>query len=405
MAVVSSDGDIVSSNEPFSQQSLDDWSTVIKIKTLVLASYLNEPFCKVREYFYTFYTLNRTCKTSMEKVIQAVLLTLGIVVSVSLIPLFTPVGLTLRAIPSNFSSKPFLYQKRNMKGKTLPSNKKITVVSHNQCYIPGAYSVTDGGVTPCSDKKRMDANIKLVKELNPDVICLYEVADICDANYISFQLQEYPFIIPVSGLKAMGASSMMYVASKYEIVEDSIEFVPFSKGIELTGRAQGSEKGYLSFDIKSHGEEKPFANIVSTHLQHSEIPGKPEEMEVTSRALQMAKIARHIQRKAKENYNVIFTGDLNQEEEEMKAFIRKNSINWRRDGSIQGKPTWQGDKWCAELMQKPASDPIVLDYLFIAGRSKSVETKIIGTGYSAEEFRAEAGSDHDLLFSTVLLDR
>ena len=87
------------------------------------------------------------------------------------------------------------------------------------------------------------ANIEKIKRLNPDVAGILEVLDIRDAAYLSSKLPEYPFIIPVAGVSGIGPSSMMYIVSKYEIVEDSIEFIPFEKETELTGRAKYSEKG------------------------------------------------------------------------------------------------------------------------------------------------------------------
>jgi hypothetical protein len=228
------------------------------------------------------------------------------------------------------------------------------------------------------------------------------VGDICDAEYISSQLPEYPFIIPVAGVRAVGPSSMMYIASKYEIAEDSITFVPFEKGTELTGRAQFSEKGFLSFDIKSRGEKNAFATIVSTHLQHSEVPEKPEALDILSREIQMRKIAQHIQKKVVGGGSVIFTGDLNAPEEEIEACLAKHQIHWlKRDPAVHGKSTWGGDLWCAKLMNKPASKDLCLDYVFIAGKAVEIFTKIIGTGYCGAEFRREAGSDHDLLLSTI----
>ena len=378
--------------------------TTAKIAALKIASYLTEPICKVREYFYTFYILNETCKNTIQKVIKATLLILGIVVFSLLTPFTAPVGALVRGIVSTFEAKPYIYLEREGGGKVLPEDKKITLVSHNQCYIPAGYSITDGQVTPASDKERMNANLQKIQALNPDLVCLYEVPDICDAEYISSQLIEYPFLIPVAGVRAIGPSSMMYVASKYEIAIDSIEFIPFVKGTELTGRAQYSEKGVLSFDILSQDSKAPIATIISTHLQHSEIPANPENDERKARAIQMNKIANQIKVKIEQDEAVIFTGDLNQEENELNAFLEQHQIDWlRRDPTVEGTPTWGGDKWCADLMGKPSSGSLTLDYTFIAGKATAISTRIIGTGYSGLEFRPEATSDHDLLFSTIIV--
>lgn len=378
------------------------WGTTTKILTLKAASYFTDPVCKVREYYYTLYTLSQTCKTAAEKAMRAAFLVLGILTFTLLTPVTAPIGIALRGIVAHVEAKPYTYLERPQSGKILPKDRKITLVSHNECYMPGGYCITDGQVTPPSDQVRLNANIQKIKKLNPDVICLYEVPDIQDASALSAQLPEYPFIIPVAGIRSIGPSSMLYVASKYEIDENSIEFVPFIKGKELTGRAQNSEKGFLSFDIKSRGEKTAFATVVSTHLQHSEIPEKPEEGEITSRTAQMRKIAHYIQNKSAQGKPVIFTGDLNQEEKELNTFFAKNPIHWlKRDPAVQSVPTWGGDEWCAKLMGKSPSGPLVLDYTFVAGKSTSISTKVIGTGYSGSEYRVNATSDHDLLFSTI----
>jgi len=379
--------------------------TSAKILSLKIASYLTEPVCKVREYFYTFYTLKETCKNTAEKVIKVVFLTCGIFVFSVLTPFTAPLGIALRGIVASLQSKPYIYLEREKPGKVLPEDRIITLVSHNECYMPGGYSISDGQVTPPSDKTRMDANIKKIQQLNPDIVCLYEVPDICDAEYISSQLLDYPFLIPVAGVRAIGPSSMMYVASKYEIAKDSIEFVPFMKGLEVTGRAQYSEKGFLSFDIKHPGAKAPFATIISTHLQHSEVPAQPTDDDKKSRAAEMYKISEQIQRKMAENRAIIFTGDLNQEEAELKTFLENHQITWlKRDSSVQGIPTWGGDAWCAAFEKKPFSGPLVLDYTLIAGKAASISTQILAAGYSGLEFRPTATSDHELLFSTIVID-
>ncbi len=381
-----------------------EWGTEAKMVALKVASYLYEPICKVRECFYTFYILDKTCKETSQKVMRAAALVLGIVAYSLLSPLTSPFGAAIRGMVAAFESKPYVYLQRSEKGKSLPDDHKITLVSHNQCYMPGGYSITDGQVTPPSDSERMNSNIQKIKELDPDIVCLYEVPDVCDADSISSRLPDHPFIIPVAGMRAIGPSSGMYIASKYEIVKDSIEFVPFVKGVELTGRGQFSEKGFLSFDVKSRGGASPFATVISTHLQHSEIPEIPEDEERRARFAQMMKIAKQIQAKMEQGKAVIFTGDLNQDENEMKAFLDRSRIDWlRRDPTVQGMPTWGGDKWCADLMGKPASGSLVLDYTLIAGKTASISTKIIENGYSGLEFRPNATSDHNLLFSTVTL--
>ena len=51
-----------------------------KIAALKTASYLTEPICKVREYYYSLYTLSQSCVTTLQKVLRVVILVLGIAI-------------------------------------------------------------------------------------------------------------------------------------------------------------------------------------------------------------------------------------------------------------------------------------------------------------------------------------
>ena len=374
-----------------------------KLVGLKIASYLTGPICKVREYYFTLYTLDQTCKSTVEKVAKCGLLILGIIVCSILTPFTAPFGALIRGGIAALGSKPYIYMEKEGNGKTLPENKTITIVSHNQCYMTAGYAITDGQVTPASDRERMKANIKKLKDRDPDIICLFEVPDVCDADYIASKLPEYPFIIPVAGPRAIGPSSMMFVASKYQIVKKSIEFVPFVKGVEVTGRAQYSEKGFLSFEVANQGAINPFATIVTTHLQHSEMPADAEDYEKKARSKQMNKITQHLQKKVDLGHAVVLTGDLNLEEEELGSILEDNAIQLRRDSAVEGLATWGGDAWCAALMNKKASKPLVLDYTLVTGNVNSIQTQIFDTGYSSDEFKPDATSDHNLLFSTITI--
>ncbi len=370
-----------------------------KATVLKLASYLTDPVCKVRESFYTFYILDKICTTTAQKVMKIVTLVLALIVYTVLTPFTAPLGIVLRGLVATFESKPFIYWKRAGEGKKLDT--EIAVLLHNVCWMPAGYSITDGQVVPPSHKQRMQDTVNKIKSLNPDIVCLCEVPDILDASELSHKLPDYPFVIPVAGVRAVGPSSMLFVASKYEIAEDSIEFIPFAKGTELTGRAKHSEKGFLSFDLK----EKE-VTVISTHLQHSEIPAKPQQDaaldEPKARALQMQRIARKIREKVEQGKKVIFMGDLNQDEDELKAFLKEHQVEFlKRDKNVEKVPTWDGDKWCAELMGKQASGPMVLDYTFVAGENVDITTEVLPVGYSGTEFKPDALSDHKMLLSTI----
>jgi hypothetical protein len=87
-----------------------------KIIALKLASYLTEPICKVREYFYTFYILDEMCKTTAQKVMKVTFLVLGIVLFTLLTPFTAPIGAALRGTVAAFESKPYIYVEKDQKG-------------------------------------------------------------------------------------------------------------------------------------------------------------------------------------------------------------------------------------------------------------------------------------------------
>ncbi len=59
----------ISPVESWASSNSSSCETTAKIASLKIASYLTEPVCKVREYFYSFYILNETCKNTIQKVI------------------------------------------------------------------------------------------------------------------------------------------------------------------------------------------------------------------------------------------------------------------------------------------------------------------------------------------------
>lgn len=393
------------------------WKTTAKITALKTASYLTDPICKVREYFYTFYILDEVCESTAQKAIKVTYLILGISVYTLLAPFTAPVGAIIRGTISTFSSKPYLYLKKGPQGKTLPENRIITIASKNACRIKGGFDISDGQVTP--DQKRLDANIEELKKVDPDVGCLFEISDICEADYISSQLPNHPFVIPIAGIRGIGPSSMICIVSKYQIVEESIEFTPFEKGSELTGRSQYSEKGILSFDIKNPKDEAPFATIFSTHLQHSEIPeyskrfvenpeyNPSEDEDIKARSAQLQKVISKMNKLWKKipKRPVIFTGDLNCEETELQKFLTTHQIDYlKRDQKVVGKPTWGGDTWCANLMGKTPSNPLTLDYTFGAN-IQNISTKIMNNDFCGSYFKPSATSDHNLLLSEITISQ
>ena len=62
----------VDNSSIFPKKIKENIATECKLTGLMIASHLTEPVCKVREYYYSLYILDETCKTTAEKHIQAI---------------------------------------------------------------------------------------------------------------------------------------------------------------------------------------------------------------------------------------------------------------------------------------------------------------------------------------------
>src|SRR5690606_8728250 len=112
---------------------------------------------------------------------------------------------------------------------------------------------------------------------------IYETFDTKSAFLLAEKLKEkgYTHFYFNIGPQALGVSSGIFVASKYEIGQP--EFTRFPKET-LVGRTKAAAKGIFAFDLKSHG--KSFARIHATHLQHSEECSHPTQEERSGRERQ-----------------------------------------------------------------------------------------------------------------------
>lgn len=427
----------------------------VEMAGLQLGSFLTDPICNVRKSYYSLYTVKDTSGGDwIEAAGKVVKLGASLLVNGALALPTAALGAVCRGAVSLVWKGYELIQLQG-DAKTLPEDRKLTVLSDNVCFMPAGYSITDGGVPhhADNDNERMKANLTAIKDAAADIVCLYEVPGIDDAMEITRELrsEQYVSFIPIAGVRAIGPGSMMYVASKYRIKEGTVEFSAFTKGEEVKGRAAGSEKGFLSFEIETGTNQPVF--VISTHLQHSEIPGRPEPYEVECRALQIARIMRHVEdiKGRRPEAIIILTGDLNQDEKELlnpdegvmvypakpaplqwlKPFSslplagrlynyaeqwfaheerfqhaptanKDLSATFHRDPQIEGKVTWQGEGWGADLMGKEQSEPCVLDYTFVSWAA-NIETQIIPAGFDMGSFSVNALSDHDALLSTIEL--
>ncbi|MDE3047207.1 MAG: hypothetical protein KGI83_02535 [Verrucomicrobiota bacterium] len=302
-------------------------------------------------------------------------------------------GVALRGAASYLQETPYCTEVVGS-GKQLPSDGAFTLLSWNICCIGAGYSITDGDVVPWQEDRLNKIADKII-EKNADVNCLYEVFDWKAACQLKEKLKGagYTHFYYNIGARGIGASSGIMVASKYAM--DQPAFTPFPQET-LVGRTQYCSKGVLSFDLQSRG--RSFARLFATHLQHSELPESPTPDEVQGRVRQMQLIVDQVDQVR--DRCVILTGDLNLDDAEYAAsawhalFERGNQI----------EKTWRGDRFCANLVGKPESKALNLDYtLARLGTAQTIHHSIVETGYDPAVYRPEALSDHLGILTEVQL--
>jgi endonuclease/exonuclease/phosphatase family metal-dependent hydrolase len=243
---------------------------------------------------------------------------------------------------------------------------------------------------------RIGGIIKKIRENDADVICLYEVMDIKTGLQIYEAIKKdyrhfYLHIAP----RTIGISSGIFIASKFEIKNP--EFMTFPKEM-LVGRTKNVEKGVFAFDVQSAG--KVFARIFSTHLQHSEECEFPTKEEQAARKQEMELIMSKMNKVS--DRAVVLTGDLNLDDKEYQGSSWAPQLE--KGKPHVGPPTWGGDKFYADLVQKRVSTALNLDHTAVLKNSaRDIATTVVHVGYDATKLTNEALSDHSGLYTTITL--
>ncbi len=354
------------------------------------ASCLTDPICKSHELFRRICVVEAETPNPLLSLARKIVLFVALIAWASLAVVTTLPGIALRALAAYIQKRPFIYWRGESEGKVLPPSRSFTLLSWNVCCVGAGYSISDGGVVPWSD--RIDRIVDQIVEKDADVNCLYETFDSKSAFYLAERLKEngYAHFYFNIGPKAVGVSSGIFVASKYNI--QNPEFSPFPQDT-LVGRTKNAAKGVFSFDLEN------FARVYSTHLQHSEEPEFPTLEEVEARRRQMEIIVGKVNQVR--DRCVVVTGDLNLDDQEY------NNSSWharfQKGDEFTGK-TWDGDAFCAQMVEKRISGPLNLDHTMVAsGTAHAISTSLVETGYEAARFKADALSDHAGLYSQITL--
>ncbi len=361
------------------------------------ASYLTEPVCKGHELFRRLTLVDALDRLQGRAEAAAKKIILGIAMAGCLAAgLFTALpGIALRSFASSIQKHPYIHIATGRLEKELPADGSFSLFTWNVCCVGGGYPISDGGVLPW--QCRIGRISERICEMDADVVCLNEIFDFKAGDILTDKLREagYSHIYFNFGAKGVGSPGGLFVASKFAIEKG--DFEPFPQEM-LIGRTKHCAKGVFGFDLASGG--KPFARIFATHLQHSEEPEFPTGEEVDARRRQMALIAAKAEWVG--NRAVLVTGDLNLDDAEYRQSFWKERFE-RVEPRTEF--TWGGDGFCAKLVgRKRISGPLNLDYtLALKGSAKSVDTRIVGTGFDGAVFSEEALSDHAGLFSKIIL--
>ncbi|MBS0619844.1 MAG: hypothetical protein JSS61_00065 [Verrucomicrobia bacterium] len=354
-----------------------------------MASYLTDPLCKSHEFYRRMGIVEALHPEGYRimNLVRKVVFAVG-VVGCGFVGVFaTGPGILLRAFGASIQSDPYIYEEGTAKCKELSEGRKFSLLSWNICCVGGGYSISDGGVLPWHF--RIERIAEEVIRNSADVNCLYETFDIQSAFSLCSSLKKagYSRFYYNIGPRAIGVSSGIFIASRYEIKRP--KFLPFPEDA-LDGRAKHSSRGGFVFDLVSG--DKRFAQIVSTHLQHSEEPAFPTEGERRAREKQMQLLSQEV-----DGGSVILTGDLNLDDAEYQ------SSSWHacfQKGDNFVERTWGGDAFCARLVGKRVSGALNLDHT-MGARLRSLSTTLVKTGFDAERIQDGALSDHQGLLSEV----
>lgn len=355
-----------------------------------VASNFTDPLCLAHQLYRTSHLVPilHPDASPCEKYLREKLLFARAALSAGVSLFTTPCGVAIRFFTSLLQNDPFLSYHCPEKEKEL-SSRHFSLLSWNVCCAPGGYSITDGGVLPW--KSRLEGLAQAIIEADADVVCLSEVFDIQTAHALIDSLEtRYAHFYYHMGSHALGPSSGLFVASK--LATRCPRFLPFPVEF-LEGRAKFCKKGVFCFEIESQG--KTVAQILSTHLQHSEKPSEPTLNELEARKKEMDMIVE--QMVVSEELVTILTGDLNLDENEL------GKSSWKglfERGQVAAGFTWGGDVCSASFLGKSPSVACTLDYtLALKKRGLELHTTLIEDNFEAAAFHVDALSDHKALYS------
>jgi hypothetical protein len=440
---------------PADYAEFSNWS---KIAAYKLASYLTDPICKAREYSvraqiledipptpYIFSCIDPLCsylkqmqlcdekwldQEEITRFAEKCFLTGGAISYGLLSPVTTLSAMILRGLASNLETDRFIHYLGQYPEQEL-QNGALSCMQWNICGTKAGYDIEEGGQMPIRDRllpfseNRIAKITQVIVQENPDILSLNEVFDIQDALYLVGALQrQYAHFIIQCGSRTTGVNSGLFFASKFAIRD--ISFTGFAKNL-LIGTTQYAEKGVLT--VKVQDQKGPILTILSSHLQHSNAPSYSTAEEIAARKAEMDIMFQRAF--ANTNENVLITGDLNLDDEELytshpEMYNRfQKTVDYTSDLDEE-RYTWLGNEWYTNYGNRPSifspipsngtratrkiSQGINLDHSMIKildnkELSPTIRTYLKSTSYDPTKLSRDSLSDHMILMSYITVPR
>ncbi len=229
----------------------------------------------------------------------------------SLLNSFSAVGFQekIYAFKSFFSSKerkPYIYLQSPEAVSPMSSDKPLSILTLNTCFMPGDFPYLYGGAT-LPWQERVKPLAQEVIKTKADVVCLQEVFSEDAFHALYDQLKgEYTYFYGLIGPRFLGLSfqsvgmpSGLFVASKYPI--ENPEFTLFED------RGFPMNQGFFDFVIKKTPE-------ISGHIYVSHMQSLDEKKFTEVRANQMKQVIEKMEKdltKSKGSMPFFLCGDLN----------------------------------------------------------------------------------------------
>lgn len=297
------------------------------------------------------------------------------------------------------STNPYIHIKNEANLKTI--DKIRSLLQLNCCLTAGGFSKLFGGIVLSNDDRVLKI-AEMIKQNDPDLVCLQEVSDIKDAfklyNELSNKYGDFYFNIGSTPF-ILQNNSGLFVASKMAL--ENPEVHSFA---DISGAESMVNKCFFLFSTNN-------ANFITTHLSPSHDDSKPTAQEDLVRSQEQQRILLAAKQRSANNKKPTYvSGDFN--------------INWKSDQYKQGLLFTEGkdyyNKNRSEVFTQDATceteylidrnwhhkkdtkpQQLILDYFlsFFDSNYASVKTHKIAT-FDTER-PEEAISDHSALLSTI----